>query len=179
MNRSHPTIAALSSPIRSATVAFVAVLVGISAASIPTAAQSERAEYDLEGTWAVQVTPYNCATGAPSPVFFYGVAAYHRGGTAPGINAGQATSAPSTTAVGKWVSTGGRTYTLTTITFVLWGQGVQAWSQRITMRITMTDRDNFTGQTSADFSVVPGPLPPPSVPVPPPACARTVGFRYP
>jgi len=35
------------------------------------------------------------------------------------------------------------------------------------------------GDTSVTYSLVPGPLPPPAVPLPPAACARTAGFRYP
>jgi hypothetical protein len=146
--------------------------------SAPVVAQLERAEYAIEGTWAVQVTPYNCATGVPAPAGFYGIAAFHRGGTATVINSGQTAAAPTTPAVGKWVYTGGRTYTLTTITFVLFGQGVQAWAQRNTMSITL-DGDQFTGETRVDFQVVPGSLPPPSISLPPNACARTSATRYP
>jgi hypothetical protein len=111
----------------------------------PATAQSERAEYAIEGTWAVQVTPYNCATGVSFPGF-YG---------------------------------GGRSYTLTTVTFVLFGQGVQAWAQRNTMSITLNEPNQFTGETRVDFQLVPGPLPPPAVPLPPNACARTTATRYP
>jgi hypothetical protein len=143
----------------------------------PGSAQSERAEYAIEGTWAVLVTPYNCATGVPFPGF-YGIAAFHRGGTATVINSGQTAPAPTTTAVGKWVSGGGRSYTLTTLTFVLFGQGVQAWAQRNTMSITLTEPNRFTGETRVDFQLVPGQLPPPTVPLPPNACARTTATRY-
>ncbi len=141
-------------------------------------AQSERAEYGIEGTWAVQVTPYNCATGVPFPGF-YGIASFDRGGTATVINSGQTAPAPTTPAVGKWVYGGGRNYTLTTVTFVLFGQGVQAWAQRNTMSITLNDPNQFTGETRVGFQLVPGPLPPPALPLPPNACARTTATRYP
>ena len=147
--------------------------------STPAVAQQERAEHPIEGTWAVQVTPYICATGVPLPASFYGIAAFHRGGTATVINSGQTAPAPTTPAVGKWVSNGGRTYTLTTVTFVLFGQGVQAWAQRNTMSISLNDAAQFTGDTRVDFQLVPGPLPPPAIPLPPNACARTSATRYP
>ena len=146
--------------------------------STPATAQSERADDPIEGTWAVQVTPYNCATGAAFPGF-YGIAAFHRGGTATVINSGQTAPAPTTPAVGKWVFGGGRSYTLTTVTFVLFGQGVQAWAQRNTMTITLNDPNQFTGETKVDFQLVPGTLPPPALPLPPNACARTSATRYP
>jgi hypothetical protein len=144
----------------------------------PATAQLERAEYAIEGTWTVQVTPYNCITGVPFPSF-YGIASFDRGGTATVINSGQTAPAPTTAAVGRWVSGGGRNYTLTTITFVLFGQAVQPWAQRNTMTITLDDPDKFTGETRVDFHVVPGTLPPPTVPLPPNACAKTTATRYP
>ena len=144
----------------------------------PATAQSERAEYPIEGTWAVQVTPYNCATGVAFPGF-YGIASFDRGGTATVINSGQTAPAPTTPAVGKWVSGGGRNYTLTTVTFVLFGPGVQAWAQRNTMSITLNEANQFTGETRVDFQLVPGTLPPPAAPLPPNACARTTATRYP
>ena len=146
---------------------------------IVAAAQSEQAEYPIEGSWGVQVTPYNCVTGVPAPVFFYGLATLARGGTATVINSGQTAPAPTTPALGKWVQSGANTYTLTTITFVLFGQGIQSWAQRNTQTITMTGPDLFTGETIVTYSLVPGPLPPPALPLPPTACARTAGFRYP
>ena len=103
----------------------------------------------------MQVTPYNCATGVSFPGF-YGIASFDRGGTATVINSGQTAPAPTTAAVGKWVSGGGRNYT-----FVLFGQGVQVWAQRNTMSVTLNEPNQFTGETRVDFQLVPGPLPPP------------------
>lgn len=175
-----PTVSNASfAPPLAAALSITSVLIVSTATSAPAFAQSERAEFPIEGTWAIQVTPQDCGTKVPAPVFFYGLATFARGGTATVINTGQNAPAPTTPALGKWVHSGGSTYTLTTITFVLFGQGLQAWSQRNTQIITMTGADQFTGETSVTFSLVPGPLPPPPAPLPPPACARTVGFRYP
>ena len=74
--------------LRRAARLFTATTTLIACMWAPATAQSERAEYPIEGTWAVHVTPYNCATGVPFPGF-YGIASFDRGGTATSSTPGR------------------------------------------------------------------------------------------
>src|ERR1700730_4806991 len=73
-------------------------------------AQSEQSPIGLEGTWRVQVTQYNCATGATRPPF-WSLLSFARGGTLT-----ETTSAPAflpgqrTPGHGVWSSIGQNTY---------------------------------------------------------------------
>src|SRR6266705_963117 len=64
--------------------------------AITAKAQSEQSPNGLEGTWRVQVTQYNCATGATLPPF-WSLLSFARGGvltettTSPGFLPGQRT----------------------------------------------------------------------------------------
>src|SRR5258707_6630734 len=87
--------------------------------AITAKAHSEQSPNGLEGTWRVQVTQYNCATGATLPPF-WSLLSFARGGvltettTSPGFLPGQRTPGH-----GVWISAGANAYTAVSEAFVL------------------------------------------------------------
>jgi hypothetical protein len=139
------------------------------------AVQQHIPEKGLEGTWRVQVTIVDCATGAPG-VQFASLLSFAVGGTATDTTANQALPGERTTGLGAWHREPPGTYIASTEAFILFGTGIRPWIQRIDQRITMTSADRFTSAASVTFSqtsgTLPGPLPPSD-----PGCATARGFR--
>ena len=132
-------------------VALAALLV--SAAARRASAQSQESPRGLEGTWRVQGTLLNCATGVPlgAPPIPSRVS-FARGGTAtaivssPVFQPGQRT--PS---LGVWRLIGPQTYSLVHEAFILFPAGnFQKGTQRITETI-QTDGDQYTSVSSSQF----------------------------
>jgi hypothetical protein len=131
----------------------------------------------LEGTWGVEVTPYNCATGASSSPFWT-MQSFAVGGTMNVVSTNQALPAPVTPGLGRWNhGSGGRSESVYVI-FLLLGPTVQPLGQRITQTVTVTG-DQFSGEARGEPFVVPGPLPPPPLNLPPVGCAKLNGRRFP
>lgn len=138
-------------------------------------AQSEQSSNGVEGTWRVQVTQYNCATGATLPPF-WSLLSFARGGvltettTSPGFLPAQRTPGH-----GIWSSAGGNAYTAVSEAFVLFDSpttppGLKAGVQKILQAIVLKDENHFTSLASVKFfnndgTAITG-------------CARALGTRF-
>ena len=141
------------------------------------ASQNTAAAQSLEGTWAVEVTPYNCATGVSSTPFWT-MQSFTLGGTVTVVSTNQAAPAPVTPGLGRWNPARGEGYESTYVVLFLFGPTVQPWAQRIVQTLAISG-DQLTGESRGEPFVVPGPRPPPSIPLPPVGCAQLSGRRYP
>jgi hypothetical protein len=136
--------------------------------------QAPAAMKNLEGTWRVQVTIVNCATGAEGPPFW----TFARGGTLTETTANQALPAPRTPGHGVWAWTGPSSFFAASEAFLLFGPGFAPWTQRIEQTIVMTSDDEFDSDARVIFSVTPSHLQPAQNPPPAPGCARARGYRF-
>jgi hypothetical protein len=85
-------------------------------------AQAERAASGkgLEGTWRLQVTPYDCATGILFPESFPALVTYAAGGTSTGANGGtHFEPGQRSPEYGVWTYTGAQTYRAVREAFIL------------------------------------------------------------
>jgi len=135
-----------------------AVLAGVLVlAAVPVAnAQSEQSPTGIEGTWRVQVTQYNCSTGAPRPPF-WSLLSFARGGTLT-----ETTSAPvflpgqRTSGYGAWSSIGGNAYSAVSEAFVLFDSptnppGLKTGVQKIIQAIVLNDESHFSSLATVKF----------------------------
>jgi hypothetical protein len=139
--------------------------------------QAPAAMKNLEGTWRVQVTIVNCATGAEGPPF-WSLLTFARGGTLTETTANQALPAPRTPGHGVWAWTGPSSFFAASEAFLLFGPGFAPWTQRIEQTIVMTSDDEFDSDARVIFSVTPSHLQPAQNPPPAPGCARARGYRF-
>lgn len=146
-------------------------------AMLVAADQRTAVAQSLEGTWGVEVTPYNCATGVSSPPFWT-MQSFALGGTMNVVSTNQALPAPVTPGLGRWNHGSGGRYDSVYVIFLLLGPTVQPLGQRITQTLTVTG-DQFTGEARGEPFVVPGPLPPPPLNLPPVGCTKLNGRRFP
>jgi hypothetical protein len=117
----------------------------------------------LQGTWRVQVTPYDCTTGQRAPTFS-SMFSFYRGGTFGG-NTSTTAFQPGqiTSQMGRWGHIRGNRYQVVSEAFILFtsnpgpGPVFQQGTQRITQAITLHG-DTFTDEASAQFFDVSGNL---------------------
>jgi len=139
---------------RAATAFLAGVLV--LGAGITANAQSAQSPNGLEGTWRVQVTQYDCSTGATRPPF-WSLLSFARGGTstdttsAPAFLPGQRTSGH-----GVWSSTAEGTYSAVSEAFILFDSptnppGLKMGTQKILQAIVLIDEDHFNSVASVKF----------------------------
>jgi hypothetical protein len=139
---------------RAATAFLVGVLV--LGAGITANAQSEQSPNRLKGTWRVQVTPYDCSTGATRPPF-WSLLSFARGGTLT-----ETTSAPvflpgqRTPGHGVWSSTDENTYSAVSEAFILFDSptnppGLKTGTQKIIQAIVLNDENHFSSLASVKF----------------------------
>ena len=139
---------------RAATAFLAGVL--ILGAGTTANAQSEQSTIGLEGTWRVQVTQYNCSTGATRPPF-WSLLSFARGGTmtettsAPAFLPGQRTSGH-----GVWSSIGGNAYNAVSEAFILFDSptnppGLKTGAQKIIQAIVLNDENHFSSLASVKF----------------------------
>ena len=110
-------------------------------------AQSEDAGADngLEGTWRLQVTVYDCQTGAALRSF-PALATFAKGGTLTVATAGQLPSL-YTTGLGIWRHTEGHSYSAVYDAFLFSPAGAWIQTHRITWTIDIGDAgDEFTNK---------------------------------
>jgi hypothetical protein len=138
-----------------AATAFLAGVLVLGAGTVANA-QSEQSTNGLEGTWRVQVTQYNCSTGAARPPF-WSLLSFARGGTltettsSPAFLPGQRTSGH-----GVWSSTAEGTYSAVSEAFILFDSptnppGLKMGTQKILQAIVLIDEDHFSSLASVMF----------------------------
>ena len=138
-----------------AATAFLAGVLVLGAGTMANA-QSEQSTIGLEGTWRVQVTQYNCSTGATRPPF-WSLLSFARGGTmtettsAPAFLPGQRTSGH-----GVWSSIGGNAYNAVSEAFILFDSptnppGLKTGAQKIIQTIVLNDENHFSSLASVKF----------------------------
>lgn len=132
----------------------------------------------LVGTWRVQVTTYNCATGAENPAFpaylTFGVDGTLVETTAnPAFVAGQRSPGH-----GTWERTGHNSWRAVSEAFLLFGStahgpfpGFAAGVQRLEQSIEFTGRDRISSEAFTEFFDTAGA-------VTFSGCARAVGTRF-
>jgi hypothetical protein len=139
--------------------------------------QAIAAAQSLEGTWAIEVTPYNCTTGVSSSPFWT-IQTFALGGTMTVVSTNQALAAPVTPGLGRWNPTNDGGFATTYVIFLLFGPTVQPLVQRISQRVTVSG-DQLAGESRGEPFIAPGPRPPPPMALPPLGCAKLSGRRYP
>jgi hypothetical protein len=136
------------------------VLAGTCALLLAGAAGAETEDWGpeagkLEGSWTVQVTQHNCATGDPLGPPFLSLLTFSRGGTLV-----ESTSNPMFFPAvrgdghGVWSATGPRTYRALSIAFIT-SNGELAKTQTITQKIEMGADSNTFEVPSASVVFVP------------------------
>jgi hypothetical protein len=130
----------------------VAVLALLLVFTVTANAQSTHSTNGLSGTWRVQVTLQNCATGAPMGPAFQSLLAFHDGGTMSGTTANPAFAAGQRSSdFGVWDFQGNQTYTAVSEAYILFnGVPFQRGTQRISQTITV-DGDSFTSLAVVQF----------------------------
>jgi hypothetical protein len=122
-------------------------------------AQSGESASGLGGTWIVQVTPRDCATGAPR-ASFTSLVTFHRGGTlsestaSPAFAIGQRPPGH-----GTWIQQARQTYLQRMIAFILFdtppnppvSPGFFAGWQEVTHTIELVDAGHFTSSGTNEF----------------------------
>lgn len=113
----------------------------------------------IEGTWLVQVTPRNCATGAPLSSFT-SIVTYAPGGTMSETPGGVA-FAPGQRSDGQgfWVHEGGHTYTQRFVALIRFetpanlptSPGFLAGWQTVTHTVVLVDPDNLSSSGTNEF----------------------------
>lgn len=118
-----------------AIVMFAAISLAPSATGQSNGIEREDDHSTLAGTWRVQVTVFDCKTGAVQrsfPALF----AFAKGGTVTTTTAGQF-PAVYTSGFGVWQHTGGRTYTAVLENFAFSPTGVWIQTHRFTRTIEL------------------------------------------
>lgn len=121
------------------------------------AADSDPADSRLEGTWRVEVTTTDCATGAPF-LTFKAMLAFARGGTMSGTTANPAfRPGQRTSDYGVWRRTGDDTYRAVSEAFILFDSpaappvpGFSRGVQRITQALKV-EEDRFASNATVQF----------------------------
>jgi hypothetical protein len=149
-----------------------AVLALLMVFTVTANAQSTQSSNGLAGTWNVQVTIQNCASGAPL-LSFKSILAFHQGGTLSGTTSnpmfapGQRTSD-----YGIWSYVGNQTYSAASDAYILFDGGpVVRGTQRITQAITVNG-DTFSSVATTQFYDVN------HAPHGPALCAVATGSRF-
>jgi hypothetical protein len=125
-------------------------------AGITASAQSEQSRDGLKGTWRVQVTQYDCSTGATRPPF-WSLVSFARGGTLT-----ETTSAPAflpgqrTPGYGVWSSIDEDRYSAVSEAFILFDSptnppGLKTGTQKILQAIVLIDENHFSSVASVKF----------------------------
>jgi len=142
---------------RSRIVAAFAAILAASSFVAPSSSQAQSSQSasgrSLEGAWWVNVTLYDCASGAKRPTFA-SILTFARGGTLsettsnPLFQAGQ-----RSTGFGTWGQTAGETYSASDEAFILFSaapftQGVQRLDHSIRFS---SDNDHFEDEATVEF----------------------------
>ena len=122
------------------------------AISLSAQGQSAESPNGLAGTWHVQVTLRNCATGVSIGQPFQSILSFQRGGTMSGTTSNPAFQPGQRTPdFGKWSYDGGQNYSATSEAYVLFNGGpFVRGTQRITQSIQV-EGDSFDSAAAVQF----------------------------
>lgn len=144
---------------RAAAVAGLALTMAMGAGGAPAAAQGSSWKA-IQGTWLVQVTLRNCATGAALGAPFSSVVTFHEGGTvteatvSPAFAVGQRTPAQ-----GNWDTQGPDAYTQKMVALIAFDTppnlpstpGFFAGWSVVTQSLQLVDRDHLSSSGTNTF----------------------------
>jgi hypothetical protein len=140
-------------------LALFSVLAGtmaLTAGSVATAGQeagqksSNSRAKQIQGAWILDVSAYDCQSGAPEATF-QSVVTFAQGGTLTNVTTG-GSPALRTTGLGTWEKAGGHEFTAVTMAFLFSPAGVWTATQRLTNTFEIgIDPDELTGTTAANF----------------------------
>jgi len=111
----------------------------------------ERQAQQLEGSWAVTVTPV-VPPGVPQPPSFRAYGTFARGGGTTGSDRNR----PFSKQHGAWVHLGGNEFASTRVEDLFDGMGNFAGTVKVRVRITVTGADTFVGVSNGEFRDVAG-----------------------
>lgn len=121
-------------------------IAGEEAGQQPPNSQAKR----IEGAWLLQVSRYDCQTGAAIQAF-QSLVTFAQGGTLSNVTTGT-NPALRTTGLGTWRRTGDHTFRAVTVVFLFDPAGVWTTTQRIANRLEIgSDPDELTGTTKVHF----------------------------
>ena len=104
----------------------------------------------IQGAWVLQVSAFDCQTGAPVSNF-QSLVTFAQGGTLTNVTTG-GNPAFRTTGLGTWEKVGGHEFTAVTMVFLFSPAGVWTATQRLANTFEIgNDPDELTGTTEANF----------------------------
>jgi hypothetical protein len=124
-----------------------ALALGVLVLGSTARAQSEQssAVQNLEGTWRVQISLYNCSTGAPQSSF-WSLLTFARGGTMTETTSNPALIGLRSPGHGFWSSTAPNTYTAVSEAFIFYDVAntpIKMGTQKILQTITLLDSNGW------------------------------------
>ena len=104
----------------------------------------------IQGAWVLQVSAYECQTGAPVSNF-QSLVTFAQGGTLTNVTTG-GNPALRTTGLGTWEKAGGHEFTAVTMVFLFSPAGAWTATQRLANTFEIeSNPDELTGTTEANF----------------------------
>lgn len=144
--RSVRTLALLS--VVAGAIALTTAPVAAAARAAGPASNSEAKH--IQGAWIVQVSAFDCLTGAPVSSF-HSLLTFAQGGTLTNVTTG-GNPALRTTGLGTWEKAGGHKFTAVTTVFLFSAAGAWAATQRLSNTFEIgSNPDELTGTTEANF----------------------------
>lgn len=105
---------------------------------------------EIQGAWVLQVSAYDCQTGAPVSNF-RSLVTFAQGGTLTNVTTG-GNPGLRTTGLGTWEKAGGHEFRAVTMVFLFSPAGAWAATQRLANTFEIgNDPDELTGTTEANF----------------------------
>ena len=104
----------------------------------------------IQGAWVLQVSAYDCQTGAPERNF-QSIVTFAQGGTLTNVTTG-GSPALRTTGLGTWERAGAHEFTAVTMVFLFSPAGAWTATQRLANTFEIgSNPDELTGTTEANF----------------------------
>lgn len=144
--RSIRTLALLSALAAAITVTTAPVAAAGRAAGPTSNSEAKQ----IQGAWMLQVSAYDCLTGAPV-ANFHSLLTFAQGGTLTNVTT-SGSPAMRTTGLGTWQKAGGHKFTAVTTVFLFSPTGAWAATQRLANTFELGNNpDELTGSTEANF----------------------------
>ena len=147
IQRSVRSLALLS--VLAGTIALTTGRVAISGDASGQQSLNSRAK-QIQGAWILQVSAYDCQTGAPERNF-QSIVTFAQGGTLTNVTTG-GSPALRTTGLGTWERASGHEFTAVTVALLFSPTGAWTATQRLTNTFEIgSNPDELTGTTEANF----------------------------